>query len=338
MNSRTHKKFRITVRLFSIFVNSLFMYSLFAQTDTSSVTWNLDCLDQIGGHPVILYGNPYVITTLIGKAIYFSGSSTTNDGLLIESNPLDNVTEFTLEVLLRIDTSSSLKQKYIHIENPDNNYSQKRRVLMEYEKASDSTWFFHGYVAVGSTNCTLASISLPHYYGQWHTLALVYKDSTIKSYINGLFELTGSIPFLPIIDGHISIGRRMNNEVNSWFKGAIQTIRFTPRALLPSELLTPQTTGVAKADFDIQSFRLDQNYPNPFNPATRIAYHITKESHVTLTIFDVLGRKISTLVDEEKIAGNYSVNFNAAHLSSGVYVYYLSTDHHSSTRKMLIVK
>ena len=63
------------------------------------------------------------------------------------------------------------------------------------------------------------------------------------------------------------------------------------------------------------------NYPNPFNPATLIEYRIADEGFVSLKVYDVLGREIATLVNEEKSAGNYNIKFDASALPTGVYVY-----------------
>ncbi len=68
-------------------------------------------------------------------------------------------------------------------------------------------------------------------------------------------------------------------------------------------------------------YTLSQNYPNPFNPSTIIAFGIPEASHVSLQIFDIVGREVSTLVNEDLIAGNYRSTFVADHLSSGVYFY-----------------
>ncbi|MFZ0455236.1 MAG: T9SS type A sorting domain-containing protein [Ignavibacteriaceae bacterium] len=69
------------------------------------------------------------------------------------------------------------------------------------------------------------------------------------------------------------------------------------------------------------NFELEQNYPNPFNPTTTIKYSIIKESFVTIKVYDILGKEITTLVNEKKPLGKYSVNFNASNLPSGVYLY-----------------
>ncbi|SMO91687.1 Por secretion system C-terminal sorting domain-containing protein [Gracilimonas mengyeensis] len=87
-----------------------------------------------------------------------------------------------------------------------------------------------------------------------------------------------------------------------------------------------------------ESFALSQNYPNPFNPATVIHYQLAKSGQVQLQVFDVSGRKIADLVNEHKTAGNYSVQFDASHLSTGVYFYRLTAGDFSSTQKMLLIK
>lgn len=81
-----------------------------------------------------------------------------------------------------------------------------------------------------------------------------------------------------------------------------------------------------------------QNYPNPFNPMTTIDYSLPKDSHVTLAVYNVLGKKVATLVDMAKPAGAHSVQFNASDLPSGAYFYTLTTNAQTLTRKMLLVK
>jgi len=86
------------------------------------------------------------------------------------------------------------------------------------------------------------------------------------------------------------------------------------------------------------TFSLEQNYPNPFNPSTKIEFSIPVKTKVKLEIFDILGRKISTLADGEESAGSHSVDFNAYNLSSGVYIYKLSSPNKILSRKMILLK
>ncbi len=83
---------------------------------------------------------------------------------------------------------------------------------------------------------------------------------------------------------------------------------------------------------------LSNNYPNPFNPSTEIAYEVPVAGHVTLTIYNSLGKEVRTLVNEEKQAGAYYCSFNAVNLASGIYFYNLKTDNFSQTKKMILLK
>ncbi|PKL84371.1 MAG: hypothetical protein CVV24_00070 [Ignavibacteriae bacterium HGW-Ignavibacteriae-3] len=85
-------------------------------------------------------------------------------------------------------------------------------------------------------------------------------------------------------------------------------------------------------------YALEQNYPNPFNPETVIAYTLPARSFVSLKVYDLLGRQMAVLVDEDKRAGNYRVKFNGTDFSSGVYFYKLQTEKATSIKKMLLVK
>jgi len=85
-------------------------------------------------------------------------------------------------------------------------------------------------------------------------------------------------------------------------------------------------------------YSLGQNYPNPFNPSTIITYSIPQKSNVSLKIYDVLGKEIATLVNEQKDVGSYKVQFDAAKLSSGVYVYTIQAGDFLESRKMLLMK
>lgn len=87
-----------------------------------------------------------------------------------------------------------------------------------------------------------------------------------------------------------------------------------------------------------KGFQLSQNYPNPFNPATVISYNLDKDSKVVLKVFDILGKEVSMLVNEEQKAGRYNVTFNASNLSSGVYFCRISAGENIKTIKMNLLK
>ena len=87
-----------------------------------------------------------------------------------------------------------------------------------------------------------------------------------------------------------------------------------------------------------RAFLLSQNYPEPFNPSTTIEYQIPINTFVSLEVYDALGRKVRTLVNERQSAGTHSVTFSASNLSSGVYFYRLSAGNFVQTKKLMLIK
>jgi tetratricopeptide (TPR) repeat protein len=87
-----------------------------------------------------------------------------------------------------------------------------------------------------------------------------------------------------------------------------------------------------------KTYGLFQNFPNPFNPETTIRYQIPKPGLVTLKVYDILGREVATLVNENKIEGSYDFTFNASRFASGVYIYQLRVNDYVSSKKMILLK
>jgi hypothetical protein len=113
---------------------------------------------------------------------------------------------------------------------------------------------------------------------------------------------------------------------------------YTNPFLLPwvfSQSKLQEPTGVTSTP---DGYTLFQNYPNPFNPTTSISYTLSKMTSVSLTVFDVLGRKVSTLVEGVQQANTYSVEFHADGLSTGIYFYELRCGESNRSRKMMVVK
>ncbi|MGA9291566.1 MAG: family 16 glycosylhydrolase [Ignavibacteriaceae bacterium] len=97
-------------------------------------------------------------------------------------------------------------------------------------------------------------------------------------------------------------------------------------------------TAVKKDKEERYSFSLNQNYPNPFNPVTTISYSIPENSLVKLVVYNILGEPVKTLVNKEQSVGNYQNKFDAADLSSGVYLYKLTVGKYSFMKKMILLK
>ncbi len=113
--------------------------------------------------------------------------------------------------------------------------------------------------------------------------------------------------------------------------GNVKISKFIPNSVTENEYTQPE------------DFVLFQNYPNPFNPSTRIKFSIPQDERreteeVSLKVYDVLGNKVATLVDEEKPQGEYSVRFDASSLPSGMYVYTLQSGSNFASKKMMLLK
>jgi hypothetical protein len=102
--------------------------------------------------------------------------------------------------------------------------------------------------------------------------------------------------------------------------------------------LSEVATGVGVSRGLPTAFSLEQNFPNPFNPSTTIKFELPKESRVKLSVFDILGREVSALVDERRDAGIFEVRFDGSGLASGVYFYRLQAGTYVETKKLLLLR
>ncbi len=97
-------------------------------------------------------------------------------------------------------------------------------------------------------------------------------------------------------------------------------------------------TSVKQVEFIPTEYSLEQNYPNPFNPSTKITFSLPKEELTSLEVFNMLGQKVGTLVNEKLSAGVHEYSFNASKLSSGVYFYHIKSGKFAQTKKMILMK
>lgn len=86
------------------------------------------------------------------------------------------------------------------------------------------------------------------------------------------------------------------------------------------------------------SYYLSQNYPNPFNPNTQVAFYLTEAGAVDLAVYDLLGQRVMTLVNDYRESGSFAVDVDGSNLSSGTYIYRLSVNGQTLTRKMTLLK
>jgi hypothetical protein len=102
--------------------------------------------------------------------------------------------------------------------------------------------------------------------------------------------------------------------------------------------LTDIALGISDKNYIPVEFELFQNYPNPFNPTTTIKFTIPKHSFVTFKIYDLLGREISTIVNENMSRGIYELDFDGSNLASGIYIYRIKAGTFNSSKKFVLMK
>jgi Concanavalin A-like lectin/glucanases superfamily len=196
----------------------------------TEVVWLIDNLKSIGETNVTFLGAPKIIETSEGRAIEFDGKQ---DGLVVAAQPLAGFETFTVEIVFRPDANGPREQRFLHLQENDS----ENRVLIETRLTEDHHWFLDTYIRSGKTDQTLFAEKFTHPVGQWYQAALVFDGSEMRHYVNGVEELSSKITFSPLREGRTSIGVRINQVY--WFKGAIRTIRFSPRALHSNEFLNP---------------------------------------------------------------------------------------------------
>ncbi|MDR3666995.1 MAG: T9SS type A sorting domain-containing protein, partial [Ignavibacteriaceae bacterium] len=139
-----------------------------------------------------------------------------------------------------------------------------------------------------------------------------------------------------------SIANDENGNIYStgWFQGnaTFGSIQLYGSTYIAKISDNPSTNVFNESNKLPNRFNLAQNYPNPFNPSTVISYSIPAASNIKLVVYNTLGQTVRTLEKEYKSAGNYSINFNAVNIPSGIYFYKLDAGQFSQVKKMIIIK
>jgi hypothetical protein len=128
----------------------------------------------------------------------------------------------------------------------------------------------------------------------------------------------------------------MGSAVGSGNTATVTTAQVYSAIAFVGEPSSP--TGVDERESVPAAFGLSQNYPNPFNPATRIEYELSHSAHVTLTVFNMLGQEVATLINGVEQPGHKSVSYNGNKLPSGLYIYHLNAGTFSDTKRMMLIK
>jgi hypothetical protein len=201
---------------------------------------------------------------------------------------------------------------------------------IEWARGTDATWALQNGLALDRDGNVYLSV------GKRSTLEADYNFVTTKYSSSGEREWNATaksefgfsqVPLATAVDaaGNVYVGgiagrRNFSSEI---------VVTKIERTVLAVDEQADEMPG---------EFALEQNYPNPFNPNTNIRFGVQNLGFVSLKAYDILGREVATIVNEELKAGNYRVDFDATNLASGIYFYRLTSGNSVATRKMIVVK
>jgi hypothetical protein len=221
------------IAVVAVFI-AVFLYGCTSQGSKKqqSEVWKFDSLTNINGYAVEQMGQPKIVTSPFGKVVSFDGDG---DRLLVNSNPLGDATEFTIEIMFKANDvfPKNHEPRVFHIESPDN---PARRITIELRLNDKKQWYFDAFIKSEKSQFTLIDPTKVHPVGEWAHAAMTYKDRQFVSYVNGKKELSGEVDYLTIpANAKTSVGARMNQI--HWFNGDVLQVRVTKKSLLPSEFL-----------------------------------------------------------------------------------------------------
>ena len=251
-----------------------------------------------------IYFAPTTSATYMGKISIFSNSSTSPDSIIINAISFEKpmIIEDPKQISFGIHSIGETKDTSIIITNNGN-----------------ESIFLNASVILDVNVHFLERF--PFLVGNKY----LYFDTEIKPHST----CQEVIFYIPRSNGKVT-GHINNHYTNSGY-----TVLETNINLVGGD--SPESV-VKNTDLTPKEFLLSQNYPNPFNPSTVINFGIPKPSHVSLIIYDILGREVASLVNENKSAGYYSITYNAKNLPSGIYFYKIQADNFSSVKKMILMR
>jgi hypothetical protein len=174
-------------------------------------------------------GNPVVVNSPYGKAVGFDGE---NDAIFLTDNPLNGLTSFTIEVIIRPYLNGPEEQRFLHIGEIDGD-----RLLIETRSTKNGNWYLDTFFLSGQNKMVLINPKLVHTIGPWYNVALtIDKTGQMTNYVNGKMEMSELSDFRPINSGEMSIGVRRNKV--SWYKGAIFEVKISPEVLRPASFIS----------------------------------------------------------------------------------------------------
>lgn len=279
--------------------------------------------DDFNDGDISNWGNSSGTWTATG-GVMKGNSNTTNAR---RTSPFGSFTSTLLDCDVRMNTGQSQRKARIIWAYVDgSNY--------RFIEGDDVNNWWRIYERVGGSNTVRLTVNQTVNTAQWYHVTVTATSSGNVTLAVGGVTL-GSFNFGSAPSGLVGCGfNRSNSDFDNFCVGVSTIAGFPPnRQLEAAARVTPRP----------EAFTLGQNYPNPFNPTTNIAFSLAAESHVELTVFNMLGQRVRTLVNEVRSDGSYVVIFDGHDdrgntLSSGIYFYRMVAGNDIITKRMMFVK
>ena len=263
------------------------------------------------------------------KAYYFDGQ---DDYISVENNTLLNFQDpITVSLWCQPNSLYTDRESYIISHG---NWQNRWKISILPEKKLRWTINTSSGIKDLDSELSLQKDSWYHFVG-------VFDGSQIELYVNGNLDAqadySGKLNTTQI---NLTIGQALPSEDNYNFNGVIDEVRIYNKALDLETIkeIYANESPVDRSAQNPQKFALSQNYPNPFNPETSFSYAIPKTCYVNITIYNIIGERVAHLVNTRKKPGNYTVNWRADDISSGVYIYHIKAGEYENSKKCLLIK
>jgi hypothetical protein len=194
--------------------------------------WLVSDLLKKDSEQIQVKGNPQKNNEGCREAVFFDGK---RDGIFLDAMPLRGLQQFTIEVIFKPERGGNFEQRFFHCGEIRGN-----RVLLEL-RANEDEWYFDAFIKVDDQSIAMIEPTFAHPLDRWYRVAFVVNKGDLTTYVNGEKELEAKIDFTPIERGKTSLGVRLNEL--SWFRGAIEEVCITPKALNLDEFLLPDPSS-----------------------------------------------------------------------------------------------
>ena len=254
---------------------------------------------------------------------------------VLDNSLLDITTDLTLDAWVKLDTSNNgsvIISKY---------NTGSATPAGQYCFGISNNNKLYCYLCDDTSQFYINSDSIFVEFNNWTLVSAVFSNSRVGLFINGMQVASSFVPFdsltaLEYPHDDLFIGDLWTDLYYPYsFDGKIDEVRISNIPRYEIIIADVENNDINTDPF---TFILGQNYPNPFNPSTTLRWQMPVTGFVTLKIYDVLGREVATLVNEELTAGTHETILDASSFSSGVYFYQLRANHYAKTKKMILIK